>query len=75
MLQYCKLAREQNESMKEWTGHLRIKANECRYKEKDWRLIEQFINAINDNDMITKIIRELTTIKKNNEIMSVHILC
>ena len=28
-LQYCKLAREQNENDKEWMGHLRLKASEC----------------------------------------------
>ena len=44
-------------------GHLRIKSIECSYKEKDWKLKEQFINGINDNDMVTEIIRELTTIK------------
>ena len=29
---------------------------------------EQFINGINDADMMTEITRELTTIKKTNEI-------
>ena len=49
-------------------GHLRIKANEYGYKEKDRKLKEQFIDGINDNDMMTEIIRELTAIKKTNEI-------
>ena len=42
-------------------GDLRIKANECKCKERERRLKEQFINEIND-DMMTKFI-ELTVIK------------
>ena len=45
-------------------GHLRIKSDKCGFKEKDRRLKEQFINGIND-DMMTKIMWELTTIKKD----------
>ena len=37
-LQYCKLIRKQSESAEEWMPHVRIKANECKYKEKDRRL-------------------------------------
>ena len=40
-------------------GHLRIKENECDYKEIDRRLKELFINGIHDNDMMPEIIREL----------------
>ena len=40
-------------------GHLRIKANECCYKEKDRKLKEQFINGMNDDDMMTKVIRKV----------------
>ena len=29
VLQDCKLVREENETAKEWMGHLRIKTNEC----------------------------------------------
>ena len=43
-------------------GHLRMKANICSYKEKGRRL-KKCINDINDGDMMTKIIRDLTTIK------------
>ena len=69
-LQYFKLAREQNENVEEWIGCLWIKLNESDYKEKDRRLKEQFINGINDDDMMTEIIRELPTIKNTNEITS-----
>ena len=33
-LQYNNLIREQGENAEEWLGHLRIKANECKYKKK-----------------------------------------
>ena len=33
-------------------------------KGKDRRLKEKFINGINDNDMMTEIIREMTAIQK-----------
>ena len=45
-------------------GQLRIKSNECNYIEKDRRLKKQLINGINDADMITEAIRELTAIRK-----------
>ena len=69
-LQYCKLIKEQDENAEEWMGHLIIKVNEFGYKEKDRRFKEQFIDGIGDNDMMTEIIRELTAIKKTNEITS-----
>ena len=33
-LQYCNLSKEQNKNAKEKNGHLRIKENESKYKEK-----------------------------------------
>ena len=56
-------------------GHLRIKGNEFGYKEKDRRLKELFGNDINVDDMIAEIIRELTAIKKTNEITSEQVVC
>ena len=44
-------------------------------QRKDWRLKEQFMNSIKDNDMMTKIIRELTMIKKTNKITCEQVLC
>ena len=37
-LQYCNLTIEQNKNAEEWIGHLRIKVQECWYKEKSRRL-------------------------------------
>ena len=51
-------------------SHLRIKANECNYKEHDRPLKEQFINGINDEMMTAKILKELTTIRKTIGIMT-----
>ena len=34
-------------------------SNQYKYKERDSRLTEQFINEINDDDIMTKIIQEL----------------
>ena len=48
--------------------HFRMNANKCEYKDKDRRLEEQFINGINDDDMMTEIIWEWTTVKKTCEI-------
>ena len=53
LLQYCKLVREEEENAEEWMGHLRIKANKRKYKERDRRLKEQFTNRINDDDVMT----------------------
>ena len=55
-------------------SHLRIKANESGNKGKDKRLKEQFINSINDNDMMTEIIRELITVLKTSDLTSEHVL-
>ena len=48
--------REQSEMAEEWMGHYRIKANVCEYKERDRTLKEQFINGINNCEMMTEII-------------------
>ena len=43
-----------------------IKGKWDGYKDKDRILKEQFINGINEDDMMTETIRELTAIKKTN---------
>ena len=35
---------------------------ECNYREVDRQLKEQFIHGLNDNDMLTEIIRQLTNL-------------
>ena len=58
----------------EWMGCVRKKQNKSDYTE-DRRLNEKFINGINDDDMMTEIMRGLTAVRNTNEITSEHILC
>ena len=44
------------------------------YTKKRQVIKEQFINGINDNDMITEIIWNLSAIKKTNQITSEQVL-
>ena len=44
-------------------GYLRIEENVCQDKEKDRSLKEQFIILINDKNMMTEIVTQLTAIK------------
>ena len=56
LLQYWKLIREQSENAGEWMDCLRLKENECKYRAKDRKLKEQFINGKNNNKMMKEII-------------------
>ena len=51
--------------MEECMGRLRRAAVECNYKEVDRQLKEHFIHRINDSEMLTEIIRELTKSDEN----------
>ena len=53
-LLYCLLIKGQNENTEERMDLLRLKANECGYKERDGRLKEQFMKSINDEKLIWK---------------------
>ena len=55
-------------------GCLGIKASECWYKEKNRSLKEHVINGINNDDMITEIIRELPAVEKYSGISRRQIL-
>ena len=55
-LQYCKLRREQSENVEEWIDPLRMKANECKYKERDRGLKEQCLDGTNNDQMMLEII-------------------
>ena len=43
-------------------------SKKCQYQEKDKRLKENFINGINGDNLMTKIIIKLITVKKTSEI-------
>ena len=49
---------------------LRIATVEGNYKETDRQLKEQFINRLNDDDMMIEIIKELTINEENENITS-----
>ena len=68
-LQYCKLNRKKKESAQEWMGELNIKAIDCKCQKYDGRLEKKFINGLNDESIIAKIIKELTVLKDTCEVM------
>ena len=47
---------------------LRVKATECKYKERKRRLRAHFIDGIDDQTMTAEIINELTMIKDTSEV-------
>ena len=55
-------------------GRIRLAKVEYNYREVDRHLKEQFVHGLNNNDMLTEIIRELTTAEESTDITSVHIL-
>ena len=55
-------------------GRLRLVAVECNYKEIDRHLMEKFIHRLNDNDMLAKLIRNLTKAKKSTAVTSEQVL-
>ena len=69
-LQFHKLSRQIGENTEEWIGRLWLSVIEYNYKELDRQLKEQIIPSLNDTDMLAEIIRELTKIQENTEIMS-----
>ena len=74
MPQYHKIIRKQNENAKAWMGYLRIKTNACGYKKKDERLREQFINSINDDDMMIEIYKRIDSNPKTNNVTCEEVL-
>ena len=74
MLQFHTLVRQHNESVEEWMGRLRTAAMELKYKEVNKQLKEQFIHGLNDQNMLTEIIRQLTKSDENMIIPSEHVL-
>ena len=56
-------------------GRLWLSTIECNYNELDRQLKEQFIHGLNDTNMLAEIIKELTEIQENTEIISENMLC
>ena len=74
LLQFRKLCRNDGENVEEWMGRLRVAAIECNYQEVDRQLKEQFIHELNDKNMLEEIIKELMTVKSDEEITSGNVL-
>ena len=51
-------------------GKLRLAAVEFNYKEIDGQLKTQFINRLNDNDMLMEILRELIKTEESKNVTS-----
>ena len=46
-------------------GRIRTAVVECKNKEVGRQIKEQFINGLNDNEMLTEVIRELKNCEEN----------
>ena len=66
-LQYYKLVWQSDRMAEEWVSCLRIKVIGCKNKKKDRIQKEQIINGINNQAMMTKIIKELTAIMNTSK--------
>ena len=73
-LQFRKLCRNDGENVKEWMGRLRVAAIECNYQEVDRQLKEQFFHGLNDKNMLEEIIKELMTVRGDDQITSGNVL-
>ena len=70
LLQYWKLSRQSNKNAEQCMGRLRTMAAECKYKELDRCLKEQFVNGLNDDVMMVEIIFELTSMLDTSSVTS-----
>ena len=59
-------SKKENKSAQEWMGRLHIKAAEWNYKKHDRLIKDQFINGMNDEEIMQEIIKELTTYRNTS---------
>ena len=69
-----KLCRKSNKSTQEWMGRLQTKVSECKYRDPDRLLREQFIGSVKDDGMTGEILQQVTTLEYNEEAMSEYML-
>ena len=55
-------------------GRLQTKVVECDYKGYDRKMIEQFIQGLDDKGMISKILREVSVLEDINDATSKWVL-
>ena len=73
-LQYCKLKRKSQESGKEWMGKLQTKAADYDYNKHNSKLTEQFIHGLDDEGIISEILREIAAVENVGDATSEQIL-
>ena len=73
-LQFQMLVRWTDKNTEKWIGRPRLATLECNYKEIDKQLKKQFIHGLNDNDILVKIIRELTKTEEGSDVTSEQVL-
>ena len=71
---FGKLPRQANQNVQECICTIRAVTIECNYKELDKKLNDQFINGLNDSDMLAAIIRELSKTDENMQVTSKQVL-
>ena len=70
LLQFRKFCRNDGENVEECWGRLRVAAIECNYHEVDRQLKEQLIHVLYNKNMLEEIIKELMTVKSDEQITS-----
>ena len=73
-LQYLKLKRKSHEPTVEGMGRLQTDVEGCDYKVYDGRLTEHFIFGLDDEGMISEILREVSAVEDINDAKSECIL-
>ena len=63
LLQYCKLKRKSHGSAQVWIGTLQTRAVDCGYIEYDGSLTKQFTPGLDDEDIITEILRKILALE------------
>ena len=69
-MQFRKFHRNDGENVEEWMERLRVTPIVCNYQEVDRQLKEQFIHGLNYKNMLEEIIKELMTVKSDQQTTS-----
>ena len=69
-MQFRIFCRNDGENVEEWTERLRVTPIVCNYQEVDRQLKEQFIHGLNYKNMLEEIIKELMTVKSDQQTTS-----
>ena len=67
LLHHCKWKRKSHESAQEWMVRLWTKTTDCNYNEYDRRLARLFIHGLDDEGLISKLLREVLALENIDE--------